>query len=363
MVELETVSFIFRSCSILGTAAGVVHQHEAVCPSCGSPKVRRLLFAVNSPKSTIFGRSIHTMPRTLDYSVLDVFAEQPLAGNPLAVFHDARSLSTDEMQALARETNLAETTFILPAEPEQEQQHGVRVRIFTTDEELPFAGHPTLGTATWLHLNHPTLRGADTIKLNLNVGPISVTFAPTQPHNTGIVATMRQNDPVFGPSHARSVVAPLLGLTEEDLSPTHAPQTVSTGLPFCIVPLRSIEAAQRLQVAQREAQSWLANSGAKFFYCVAPTHSHKPNTPHWQARMQFYGGEDPATGSAAGCCISWLVQHGLATPGRDVHIEQGIQIHRPSAILARASLTSGKVHDVHVSGRTIPVATGRFFLP
>ncbi len=303
------------------------------------------------------------MPRTLDYSVLDVFAEQPLAGNPLAVFHDARSLTTEEMQALARETNLAETTFILPAEPEHEEQHGVRVRIFTTGEELPFAGHPTLGTATWLHLNHPTLRGAGTIKLHLNVGPITVTFAPAQPEVAGIVATMRQNDPVFGVAHARSVVAPLLGLTEEDLSPTHAPQTVSTGLPFCIVPLRSLEALQRLQVAQREAQAWLANSGARFFYCVAPTHNAEPHAAQWQARMQFYGGEDPATGSAAGCCISWLVQHDLATAGTDVLIEQGIQIHRPSRILARASLIPEKVHDVHVSGRTIPVAMGRFFLP
>jgi len=363
MVELETVSFISGLTSILDTAADVVHQHEAVCPSCGSPKVRRLLFAVNSPKSTIFGRSIHTMARTLDYSILDVFADQPLAGNPLAVFHDARSLTREEMQALARETNLAETTFIFPAEPEHEQQQGVRVRIFTTEEELPFAGHPTLGTATWLHLNHATLRGAQTITLHLNVGPIPVTFAPPQPHSTGIVATMLQNDPVFGASHARSVVAPLLGLTEQDLSPTHAPQTVSTGLPFCIVPLRSLEALHRLQVAQREAQSWLANSGAKFFYCIAPTHNAEPNTSQWQARMQFYGGEDPATGSAAGCCISWLVQHGLVAPGSDVHIEQGIQIHRPSHILARASLTAGKVHDVHVFGRTIPVATGRFFLP
>ena len=101
------------------------------------------------------------MNRKLDYSVVDVFAERALEGNPLAVFHDARALSDDEMQALARETNLAETTFVLPADdPEEERVHGVRVRIFTTQEELPFAGHPTLGTASWLYLNHPVLRGA-----------------------------------------------------------------------------------------------------------------------------------------------------------------------------------------------------------
>lgn len=336
---------------------------EAVGPNCGSPKVRRRLTAVNSPFTTLASRSIHIMARTLDYSILDVFAEQPLAGNQLAVFHDARSLTTAEMQSLARETNLAETTFILPADPAHEAEHGVRVRIFTTEEEFPFAGHPTLGTATWLHLNHATLRGTHTITLALNVGPIPVTFEPAAPHQLGVVGTMRQNDPVFGAAHARSTIAPLLGLAEVDLSPTHAPQTVSTGLPFCIVPLRSVEALQRLQVAQREAQSWLANSGAKFFYCVAPTHDAAPHAAQWRARMQFYNGEDPATGSAAGCCISWLVQHGLVASGAATVIEQGIEVHRPSRLLARASLTGGKVSDVFVSGRTIPVATGRFFLP
>ena len=96
--------------------------------------------------------------RTLAYSVLDVFAERPLEGNALPFFHDAQGLSDEEMQALARETNLSETTFILPRDAATEARDGVSVRIFTTGEELPFAGHPTLGTATWLYLNHSTLR-------------------------------------------------------------------------------------------------------------------------------------------------------------------------------------------------------------
>src|ERR1700753_3350884 len=197
------------------------------------------------------------MARTLDYSVLDVFAEQPLAGNPLAVFHDARSLSDDEMQAIARETNLSETTFILPADEATEAANGVRVRIFTTDQEFPFAGHPTLGTATWLHLNHPKLRGAETITLHLNVGPIPVTFAPSQSAEKGIVGMMRQNNPTFGDEHDPAEVAALLGLNEDDVLPSHAPQTVSTGLPFCIVPLRSIDAVRRMHVAQSESQTFL----------------------------------------------------------------------------------------------------------
>jgi trans-2,3-dihydro-3-hydroxyanthranilate isomerase len=304
------------------------------------------------------------MPRTLDYTVLDVFAERPLAGNPLAVFHDGRGLTTEEMQALARETNLSETTFVLPSEdPHLDRDLGVRVRIFTTQEELPFAGHPTLGTATWLYLNHPALRGAEVVTLRLDVGPVPVTFSPPQPDRPGVVGSMRQNDPVFGKTHDRASVAAVLGLAADDLSPTHAPQTVSTGLSFCIVPLLSLEVAARLQIVQRDAQAWLANDDATFFYCIAPTGSTQPNLPQWHARMQFYGGEDPATGSAAGCCISWLVRHGLAAPEAGTVIEQGVEMARPSLITAKASLSGAQVGEVRVSGRTIPVASGRFFLP
>ena len=308
------------------------------------------------------------MSRELTYSVLDVFAERALEGNPLAVFHDAHSVTDQEMQALARETNLAETTFLLPADPEREAQDGVRVRIFTTQEELPFAGHPTLGTAAWLHLHHPVLRGAERITLRLNVGPIAVRFyadassLPADPAR-GVRATMSQNDPIFGATHDRASVARALGLEEEDLSREHPPQTVSTGVPFCIVLLRSLEVSRRLQIAQREASAWLGESDARFFYCIAELPDAGTEGPHWHARMQFYSGEDPATGSAAGCCIAWLVKTGLAAPGRPVVIEQGIEIQRPSRITTEASIENGQVRSILVGGRTIPVAEGRFFLP
>src|SRR5271168_2585842 len=133
-----------------------------------------------------------------DFAQVDVFAESPLEGNALAVFADARGLSTEEMQALARETNLSETTFIFPRAPEIERERGVRVRIFLTTEEVPFAGHPTLGTASWLYLNHPIFRGAEEVTLDLGVGPISVRFNPPQPSEIGVFGTMRQNDPTFG---------------------------------------------------------------------------------------------------------------------------------------------------------------------
>ncbi len=303
------------------------------------------------------------MSRTFNYSVLDVFAERPLEGNPLAVFHDARGLLDDEMQALARETGLSETTFVLPSDPEEERRDGVRVRIFTTDEELPFAGHPTLGTATWLYFNHPTRRGADTITLRLNVWPITVRFDQQEQGVPGVRATMTQNDPVFGATHDRAAVARAIGLREDDVSAEYLPQTVSTGVPFCIVLLRSLEVSQRLQIAQLEAQMWLAKSDAHFFYCIAPIAAEGAGEPRWHARMQFYSGEDPATGSAAGCCIGWLVKTGLVRSEEAVVIEQGIEIRRPSRITVQAKLDEGRVRSVRVSGRTISVAEGRFFLP
>ncbi len=303
------------------------------------------------------------MVRTLEYSVLDVFAERPFEGNALAVFHDARGLSDEQMQTLARETNLSETTFVLPRDAETEQREGVRVRIFTTQEELPFAGHPTLGTATWLRLSHPQLQGAETITLHLNVGKIGVRFDAQDEGAAGVRATMVQKDPVFGTTHDRTEVAHAIGLNADDLSAEYLPQTVSTGVPFCVVLLRSLEASQRLQLVQHEAQAWTAKNDAQFFYCIAPLGKSASGGADWHARMQFYSGEDPATGSAAGCCIAWLVKVGLEASGREVVIEQGIEMKRPSRIGVRASQDGNRVHGIEVSGRTICVAEGRFFLP
>ena len=302
-----------------------------------------------------------TAHMAFDFAQVDVFAERPLEGNQLAIFTDARGLSTEEMQALARETNLSETTFILPREPEVERERGVQVRIFTVQEELRFAGHPTLGTASWLYWNHPALRGAEQITLELAVGPIPVRFTPQQANEHGAFGTMKQNDPVFGELHDRAALAAALGLSVDDLDPQLPVQTVSTGMAFCIVPLRSLEVASRLAIPQHSAQKYLNRSDAKFFHCI--TRADQSSGADWHARMQFYNGEDPATGSASGCTIAWLVRHGLSASGQQVVIEQGIEMRRPSRIYVSAKIACDKVSEVFVGGRTIPVATGRFFLP
>jgi trans-2,3-dihydro-3-hydroxyanthranilate isomerase len=300
-----------------------------------------------------------------DYAQVDVFAENPLEGNALAIFSDARGLSTGEMQALARETNLNETTFILPRAPEVERERGVQVRIFLTTEEVPFAGHPTLGTASWLYWNHPIFHGAEQITLDLGVGPIPVRFTPPGPSEHGVFGTMKQNDPTFGEirnsREDREALAAALNLSPDDLDPALPAQIISTGMSFCIVPLKSLDVATRLRISPQISRAYLDRIGAKFFHCI--TRAHSDSGADWHARMQFDKGEDPATGSASGCTIAYLVRHGLAASGQPIVIEQGIEMLRPSRIHVSATIEHNVVTKVFVGGRTIPVACGRFFLP
>ncbi len=300
-----------------------------------------------------------------EFGQVDVFAEKPLEGNALAVFCDGRGLTTEEMQALARETNLSETTFILPRTPEIERERGVQVRIFLTTEEVPFAGHPTLGTASWLYWNHPVLRGAEQITLDLGVGPISVRFTPPQAGEQGIFGTMKQNDPTFGEirnsREDREALAAVLNLSVDDLDPDLPAQVASTGMAFCIVPLRSMEVAARLRIPPQAARTYLDRIGARFFHCI--TRAPANSGADWHARMQFDTGEDPATGSASGCAIAYLVRHGFVQSGQPIIIEQGVEILRPSRIHVSATIENDTVTKVFVGGRTISVACGRFFLP
>ena len=307
--------------------------------------------------------------RELRYAVLDVFAERVFEGNQLAVFEDATGLTDAQMQTLAREMNLSETVFVLPRAAEIERERGVRVRIFTTEEELPFAGHPTLGAATWVRLHHPEFRGETVIVLEENVGPIPVRFA-VEDGQAGMFGTMRQNDPVFGAVAAegwptRAEFADGLGLVESDIclaGADEAPvQVVSTGTAFCVVPLRSMDVMGRLEMPHAKAKLLLERVGARFFYCV--TRAPEGADAAWHGRMQFHHGEDPATGSAAGCVAAWLVQYGLVESGREVVLEQGVEILRPSWLTLRATKREGGGMEVFVGGRTIPVATGRLFLP
>jgi trans-2,3-dihydro-3-hydroxyanthranilate isomerase len=260
------------------------------------------------------------------------------------------------MQALARETNLSETTFILPGDAAAEKTGGVRVRIFTVQEELPFAGHPTLGTAFVLRGRS----GASEIRLDLKVGTVPVRFTDEPSH--AAFGEMTQKDPEFGAIHDVAAVARLTDLSTADFDDSAPIQTVSTGVPFTIAALRSLKTLQNLRLDLNRSAEYLARSGGKFFYFVCRETVDPKARLH--ARMIFYNGDDPATGSAAGCCCAWMVAHDVAASDERVLIEQGLEVHRPSSIFVRATRQDNRldnqVVNVRVGGNCVEVLRAEF---
>jgi trans-2,3-dihydro-3-hydroxyanthranilate isomerase len=284
----------------------------------------------------------------------DVFSSRSLEGNSVAVFFDGRELTDAEMQAIAKEMNLSETTFVLPCDAVTEREQGIRVRIFTVQEELPFAGHPTLGTAFALRGQS----GSKQIALQLNVGRVPVDFED----NAGQPAfgEMTQIDPTFGMRHEREAVAQATGLRMQDFDDSLPIQTVSTGVPFTVAPLKSLAVMRDLQIDLSRAAEYLARTEGKFFYFV--TRETVDREARLHARMLFYNGEDPATGSAAGCSAAWMLANGVAKPDEHVLIEQGIEMKRPSRIFVRASRNDNRVVNVRVGGHSVEIMRGEVFL-
>src|SRR5947209_11959 len=295
------------------------------------------------------------MTRHLKMVQVDVFSSEVLRGNPLAVFLEGRGLSDQEMQALAREMNLSETTFILPRDPATENASGIRVRIFTVQEELPFAGHPTLGTAFVLRGS----TGASEIVLDLNVGKVPVRFEDRDGKPS--FGEMTQVDPTFGSIHDTDGVSRACGLSADAIDSSVPIQTVSTGLPYVIVPLRSLEAVHSLSLDPKRIAEYMDKTDGRFFYFVSRETVDPAARLH--ARMLFYNGEDPATGSAGGCAAAWMVAHGVAQPEERVPIEQGIEMNRPSRIFVRAGKKDNRVINVRVGGHATEIMRGEVFLP
>ena len=304
--------------------------------------------------------------RTYDFIQLDVFTQTPLAGNPLAVFPDARGLNDAEMQALAREMNLSETTFIFPRDAATEAREGKKVRIFTVAAELPFAGHPTLGTALYLYASEATQTKPTEITLDLKVGKVPVRFTANS-ENAGrervdgqVFGEMRQRDPEFGASFSREDVARVIGISVTEIHSKWPIQPVSTGLTFTIVPFRNQQTLSNLEFSYNQAAEFLRKSGANFFYFLCP--ERREDRLEAGARMFFYGGEDPATGSAAGCAASWMVQHGVAKSDEKVVIQQGVECRRPSEIHVRATREGERVTNVRVGGYAVEILRGTVVL-
>lgn len=287
----------------------------------------------------------------LPFTIVDVFAEKKYAGNQLAVFREAGGLSDEQMQAIARETHFSETAFILAGKP---RAGGWDVRIFTPGEEVPFAGHPTLGTAHVIR--EEILKGKmQSVTLNLKVGPIRVAF------ESGGSGWMSQNEPEFGPVHPAAALAALLGLSPDALDTRFPIQEVSTGLPFFIVPLRGLDALKAARVDRDRYFSYIRDTTAKGILAFCPQGREKGEDLSVRVFVDFFGvPEDPATGSGNGCLAAWLVKHrffgGAAV---DLRSGQGHEINRPSRLLLKAEEKEGRI-AVLVGGRSIAVARGEF---
>jgi len=303
--------------------------------------------------------------RTYEFVQVDVFTQTPLAGNPLAIFPDASGLSDTEMQALAREMNLSETTFIFPRDAATEARDGKKVRIFTVEQELPFAGHPTLGTALYLYASEPNPKEAAEIILDLKAGKIPVRFTATSENHEQrvdgqVFGEMRQRDPEFETPLSREEVARVIGIADDEISSEWPIQPVSTGLTFAIVPFRNRQTLSDLKFSYIQSAEFLKKTGADFFYFLCP--ERRDGRLEARARMFFYGGEDPATGSAAGCAASWMVRHGVAKNDEQVVIRQGIECRRPSEMHVRATREGGRVSNVRVGGYAVEILRGSVVL-
>ncbi|ERN43054.1 phenazine biosynthesis protein PhzF family [Rubidibacter lacunae KORDI 51-2] len=296
----------------------------------------------------------------LDFLIVDVFAVGPFTGNQLAVFLDAGDLSTEQMQQLAREMNYSETTFVLSRSP---REGGYDVRIFTPKRELPFAGHPTLGTAYAIARE---LIGTfpERLVLNLPIGPIGVTASSANSDAydaTGeTIYWMRQAPPNLGPELDPAAIAAAIGLPPEAIDPDYPVEEVSTGLPCAIVPLRSLAWLKKARLNRERfaALAAMTQSQAILMFCRDTYHPENDLC----ARVFAPGAgvdEDPATGSANGCLAAYLVAHAYLgnTEEIDARVEQGYEIQRPSLLLLRAR-ADGRAISVEVGGRVVPIACG-----
>ncbi len=295
--------------------------------------------------------------RTLRFYQVDVFAERPFAGNPLAVFVEAGGLETEQMQAIAREMNLSETTFVSPPEAGGD----AKVRIFTPALELPFAGHPSVGTACTLVRNGIVARRepVTTVVLELAVGPTRV---DVEVRDGEVVAgAVHQGAPAFGEEIDRDAVAAVLSLSPEDLAEDLAPRRVGTGLDYTIVPVRDCAALARAVIDLRLVDEFEAHYAEPYPWAFTGE-----DDPWVESRGLCFPSsgivEDPATGSAAGPLAAYLAREGRLPFGERRAVLQGRHIGRPSRLTVWVEGADGRIDDVLVAGGVYPILQGELTL-
>jgi len=289
------------------------------------------------------------------YYIVDVFAQEKYNGNQLAVFVDAGTLTSHQMQRIAKEINYSETTFIID---NQSREGGYDVRIFTPAQEIPFAGHPTLGTA-YIIQQEIIKQPVEQVILNLKVGQIPVTLHYAD--NSVDLLWMQQKPPTFGQKFASDAIALILNLPIDDIDTNFPIQSVSTGLPFIIVPLKTLAAVKKAKVNLEKYFELISNTEAKSILIFCPETYHQENNLNVRVFCDYLGiPEDPATGSANGCLAGYLANYAyFGADSIDIRVEQGYEIGRDSLLLLKAQKTDADI-NVFVGGKVIMVAKGEF---
>ncbi len=293
---------------------------------------------------------------TSKFYILDVFAESRYAGNQLAVVRDCETFSDAEMQTIAQEMNYSETTFILSEEP---HDGGYNVRIFTPRVELPFAGHPTLGTA-YLIQQEILKKNVDQVILNLQVGQIPVKFHYKD--DIPDIIWMNQVPPSFGEIIDKDKIAESLNIDVSDIDERFPVREVSTGTPVIIAPLKSLPAVKKSFIDKGKFFKLIETLQAKAILIFSPETYDRANDLNARFFADYLGvAEDPATGSAAGCLAGYLSEYKYFGKEKiDIKVEQGYEIDRHSLLYLKSEKLTDKI-DVHVGGKVFMVASGELF--
>jgi trans-2,3-dihydro-3-hydroxyanthranilate isomerase len=291
----------------------------------------------------------------LAFYIVDVFAVAKYTGNQLAVFTNAANLSPEQMQQIAKEVNYSETTFVTST---QMVSDGYNVRIFTPEQELPFAGHPTLGTAYILQ-KEIIKTTVQKILLNLKVGQIPVTVDDA--NSSEECLWMQQKAPTFHQILDADKIAEVLRIQSTEIDSRFPIQEVSTGVPFIIVPLKTLESVKRIKVNKDKYFELINTTDAKSILVFCPETYKQENHLNVRVFCDYLGiPEDPATGSANGCLAGYLVEYSyFGKQEINVRVEQGYEINRPSLLLLRAEKKDAAI-EVNVGGKVIMVAKGEF---
>jgi trans-2,3-dihydro-3-hydroxyanthranilate isomerase len=304
--------------------------------------------------------------KTLNYSLLDVFTTIPFGGNQLAVFEEDSTLTVENMQMIAKELNLSETVFIRPAKDPSKTKN---LRIFTPQVELPMAGHPTIGAAYILAKKGSveTRIGQNDWTFEEGVGDVQVTVHKNQSGIENI--EMRHPNPVFGENyHGIGNVAELLSLTIEDLNTSFPIQTVSTGVPFLFIPVRSLQAMKKINFRTDVWEKFFSdNPNTKHIFTFTTETDKEQSTVHSRMFAPAMGiTEDPATGAASGPLGAYLVEHAVIPPTENgtyfIRSEQGIEMGRPSFIDIFIRKEGSKYKEVKISGNCVFMGSGQLHL-